>query len=118
VAAANVSALLHNSDPLKTFDYKPIGGLASLGQRQAVAQIGPIHLSGLPAWFAWRGIYLAKLPSLGDKVLVLLDWITDLFAPVDIAQLPVSRASRLFRLEGSQATPGTAQPTQPAGTPS
>ena len=67
VAAANIASLIHNSNTLKTFNYKPIGSLASLGQRQAVAQIGPIRLSGLPAWFAWRGIYLAKLPTLGDK---------------------------------------------------
>src|SRR5262249_48469974 len=118
VVAANIAALIHNSGTLKTFDYKPIGGLASLGQRQAVAPNGPPHLSGLPAWFAWRAIYLAKLPSLGDKLLVLLDWIADLFSPVDIAQLPLSRASRLYRFEGSQATPGAVQPTHPAGTPS
>src|SRR5262249_35503240 len=99
------------------FDYKPIGGLASLGQRQAVAQIGPIHLSGLPAWFAWRGVYLAKLPSFADKVFVLLDWISDLFSPVDTAQMPLSRASRLYHYEGSQAIPGAVPPTHPAGTP-
>jgi NADH dehydrogenase len=89
VAAANIAALTRSSGQLKIFDYKPIGSLASLGQRQAVAQIGRLQLSGLPAWFAWRGIYVAKLPTLADKVLVLLDWITDLFAPVDIVQIPL-----------------------------
>ena len=47
------------------------------------------RLSGLPAWFAWRAIYLAKLPTLSDKVRVGLDWITELFAPVDTVQLPI-----------------------------
>jgi NADH:ubiquinone reductase (H+-translocating) len=119
VAAANIAALIHNSNTLKTFNYKPIGSLASLGQRQAVAQIGPIRLSGLPAWFAWRGIYLAKLPTLGDKAMVLLDWVSDLFAPVDIAQLPLSRHSRLFGAvtpaRTEQEKQQKQQSTQPAG---
>ena len=116
VAAANIAALIHNSNTLKTFNYKPIGSLASLGQRQAVAQIGPIRLSGLPAWFAWRGIYLAKLPTLGDKAMVLLDWVSDLFAPVDIAQLPLSRHSRLFgAVTPARTEQQKQQSTQPAG---
>jgi NADH dehydrogenase len=91
VAAANIAALIRNTGVTRTFAYKPIGSLASLGHRQAVAQIGSLRLSGLPAWFAWRGIYLAKLPTLSDKVRVGLDWITDLFAPVDTVQLPIIR---------------------------
>jgi NADH dehydrogenase len=91
VAAENITAMLRNSGTLKTFDYKPIGSLAALGHRQAVAQIGRLRLSGLPAWLAWRSVYLAKLPTLADRMLVLLDWITDLVAPVDIIQIPLGR---------------------------
>jgi NADH dehydrogenase len=120
VAAANVAALVRGSETagMKTFDYKPIGSLASLGQRQAVAQMGPIRLSGLPAWFAWRGIYLAKLPTLGDRLLVFVDWITDLFAPVDIVQLQIDRNIRIFKEKRppivSGASPATAQPVPSA----
>jgi NADH dehydrogenase len=125
VAAANIVASMRSTGYLNTFDYNPIGSLASLGQRQAVAQIGPLRLSGLPAWFAWRGIYLAKLPNWGDRVRVGLDWVTDLFAPVDTAQLPIIRenlAATLTRLQmepipratGSATAPSTAQ----AGAPS
>ncbi|HEY7341575.1 MAG TPA: NAD(P)/FAD-dependent oxidoreductase [Ktedonobacterales bacterium] len=91
VAAANVAAAIRKTGKTRSFTYKPIGSLASLGHRQAVAQIGGVRLSGLPAWFAWRGIYLAKLPTFPDKVRIGLDWITDLFAPVDTVQLPVVR---------------------------
>src|SRR5215469_6542213 len=91
VAAHNIACLVHKVDGLKAFDYKPIGSLASLGQRQAVAQIGRFQFSGLPAWFAWRGIYLAKLPTLSDKIRVGLDWFTNVFAPIDTVQLPVIR---------------------------
>jgi NADH dehydrogenase len=49
VAAHNIACLIHKDGSLKAFDYTPIGSLASLGQRQAVAQIGRFQLSGLPA---------------------------------------------------------------------
>jgi NADH dehydrogenase len=113
VAAANIATLMAHSGQLKIFDYKPIGSLASLGQRQAVAQIGGLQLSGLPAWLAWRGIYLAKLPTLSDKVLVLLDWITDLFAPVDIIQIPVGRGTRIIHVPAT--TPATTASTSTQG---
>jgi NADH dehydrogenase len=96
VAAHNVACLIHNFGIQKAFAYKPIGSLASLGQRQAVAQMGPLQLSGLPAWFAWRGIYLAKLPTLADRMLVLVNWITDLVAPADIVQVPQGRQQRVL----------------------
>ena len=105
---------------LKTFDYKPIGSLASLGQRQAVAQMGPVRLSGLPAWFAWRGIYLAKLPTMADKALILLEWISDLFAPVDIVQVQLGRNTRIIHEKrppslwsASPTEAATAQPIPP-----
>jgi NADH dehydrogenase len=123
VAAANVATLVRGSETagMKTFDFKPIGSLASLGQRQAVAQIGPLRLSGLPAWIAWRGIYLAKLPTLGDKMLVFFDWITDLFAPVDIVQLQIDRNTRILKEKrppivssASQSGVSTSQPVPSA----
>ncbi len=119
VAAANIAALIHDSAPVKSFHYKPMGSLASLGQRQAVAQIGKIRLSGLPAWFAWRGIYLAKLPHLGQKVRVGLDWLTDLFAPVDTAQVPVIRENLRVVLASVETgtQPTFAQPTIPQQPP-
>jgi NADH dehydrogenase len=90
VAAANIAALLGGLPIQETFHYKPVGSLASLGHREAVAQMGGLRLSGLPAWFAWRGIYLAKTPTLTYKVRIGLDWITDLFAPVDTVELPIN----------------------------
>jgi NADH dehydrogenase FAD-containing subunit len=123
VAAANLAAQIRGLPATRTFHYKPIGSLASLGHRQAVAQIGDLRLSGLPAWFAWRAIYLGKLPTLADKVRVGLDWVTDLFAPVDTVQIPIIKEnltatmSRLWQ-EPAPAATGTGKPsTPPAATP-
>jgi NADH dehydrogenase len=118
VAAANVAALLRGAPMPKTFAYKPVGSLASLGHRQAVAQIGGLRLSGLPAWFAWRGIYLAKIPSLTDKVRIGLDWITDLFAPIDTVELPYisEHPGATMASLSLDAGSGTASP-KPEGAP-
>jgi NADH dehydrogenase len=34
----------------------------------------------------WRGIYLAKLPGIEQKIRVLIDWTVELFFPPDIVQ--------------------------------
>jgi len=115
VAAANIAAAIRKTGKTRSFTYKPIGSLASLGHRQAVAQIGSVRLSGLPAWFAWRGISLAKLPTFSDKVRIGLDWVTDLFAPVDTMQIPIVRenAASIGGLETLVASHGT-MPSAPA----
>ncbi|HMK91842.1 MAG TPA: FAD-dependent oxidoreductase [Thermoleophilia bacterium] len=89
VAARNIGATLHGDRPSHTFDYTPIGSLASLGHRKAVADIKGVNVAGLPAWFMWRGIYLAKLPHFSRKVQVALDWVGDVFSPAEITYLPI-----------------------------
>ena len=104
VAAKNVLALLRGEEPGETFDYTPIGSLASLGHREAVAQIKSVKVAGLLAWFMWRGIYLGKLPRFSRRVQVGFDWIGDLFNPAEIAYLPFG-AYPGARLVASAARP-------------
>jgi NADH:ubiquinone reductase (H+-translocating) len=79
----------------KPFKFKALGILASLGNRKAVADLMGIRLTGFLAWFAWRGIYLSKLPGFGRKVRVAIDWALDLFFARDITQLQVFQNDRL-----------------------
>jgi NADH dehydrogenase len=110
VAARNILALLRGGTPSRTFDYKPIGSLASLGHRRAVAEIKGIKLSGILAWFMWRGIYLGKLPGFSRKVQVGLDWIGDLFNPAEITYMPIGT----FAASRPQfVVPGAASPEAP-----
>ncbi len=91
VAAANIAAAIKGKR-LRAFSFTPIGSLATIGNYQAVAQIWNLPFSGLPAWLAWRAIYLFKLPGISRKVRVTLDWVLEALLPTDIVQLPV-RAS-------------------------
>ncbi len=73
----------------KPLAYRPLGMLACLGRRSAVAEICGLQFSGFFAWWLWRTIYLFKLPGLERKVRVAMDWTLDLFFPRDIVLLKV-----------------------------
>jgi NADH dehydrogenase len=71
----------------RPFDYSSKGSTAALGCRTGVAKVLGVKLSGFAAWFVWRTIYLAKMPGLGRKVRVALDWTLDLLFPGDYVAL-------------------------------
>jgi NADH dehydrogenase len=75
----------------KPFNFHPRGMLASIGHRNAVAVIYGVKLSGFFAWFLWRGIYLAKLPTLSRKLEVAISWACSVPFPPNIVQLEVSK---------------------------
>ena len=71
----------------KPFNFRPRGMLASIGHRNAVAEIYGVKLSGFFAWFLWRGIYLSKLPTLSRKLEVAMGWACAIPFPPNIVQL-------------------------------
>ena len=87
VAADNIVATLHGR-PLRTFDFKGLGKMGALGHRSAVAELPfGIKVSGFPAWWIWRSIYLTKLPGWGRRLRVASAWTLDLFLPPELVQL-------------------------------
>lgn len=92
--AHNIVATI-DQKPLKKFEFKNLGMLASLGRRAAVADMMGIRFSGFLAWFAWRTVYLSKLPGFVRKLRVALDWTLDLFFPRDITQIQTLKANKL-----------------------
>jgi NADH dehydrogenase len=75
----------------KPFNFRPRGMLASIGHRNAVAVIYGVKLSGFFAWFLWRGIYLAKLPTLSRKLEVAISWAVSIPFPPNIVQLVMAK---------------------------
>jgi NADH dehydrogenase len=84
-----------DNQPTKAFYFKPLGMLASIGNHRAVGQFFGLRISGFVAWFIWRGVYLAKMPSLARKVQIAFDWAWQLFFARDIVQLTVQQTERL-----------------------
>ena len=80
------------------FTFGALGQLASLGHGSAVADVFGLQLSGWLAWWLWRAVYLAKLPSLERKVRVLGDWLFGSMLPRDTARLKLERSTSFVRM--------------------
>jgi NADH:quinone reductase (non-electrogenic) len=86
IVAQNIAAVLVGR-PLKSFSFRTIGLLASIGRRMGVARIFGFNFSGFFAWWMWRTIYLSKLPGLDKKIRVAFDWTLDLLFPKDVCAI-------------------------------
>ncbi|MDZ7638479.1 MAG: FAD-dependent oxidoreductase [Bryobacterales bacterium] len=69
------------------FHFKPLGLMAAIGHRNAVAEVFGLQLSGFLAWFLWRGVYLSKMPSLSRKFQIAVDWAWELLFPPNSVEL-------------------------------
>ena len=78
------------------------GSLAALGCRTGVAKVLGVKLSGFPAWFLWRTVYLFKMPGWARKLRVGLDWTMDLVFPKDEVQLGLTQRRHRPTNEGPQ----------------
>ena len=56
------------------FRYRDRGSMATVGRNVAVAQIGPLRLSGLLGWMTWLFVHLMSLVSFRNRLLVLIGW--------------------------------------------
>ena len=74
----NLAAQIQRREP-EPFHYRSLGQLVDLGESSAVVNILGVKFSGLLGALVWRGVYLYELGHNLNRVLVLFDWITDLF---------------------------------------
>ena len=101
VLAANIVARIDGGEQ-RPFRYRTIGTLASLGSHTGVGVVFGIRVRGWLAWFMWRGYYWSRLPGIGRKVRVGLDWmLTSLFG-IDVVQLRVDDPSSAMGSSGSR----------------
>jgi NADH dehydrogenase len=73
-----VAALIREEtapDQRHPFAYADRGMLATIGRAQAVAQIGLLRLSGLPAWLLWCAVHIFLLIEFRSRVRVMSEWI-------------------------------------------
>jgi NADH:ubiquinone reductase (H+-translocating) len=92
--AANIARKVRG-EPTRPFAYKPMGQLSAIGHNKAVAEVCGIKLAGFVAWLMWRGVYLLKIPTLGRKVRLFLEWNWAMFFPPDISHLGYARTRRV-----------------------
>ena len=92
--AGNLRAAIAGT-PTRAFAYRSRGSMAALGHRKGVANIFGLQLTGLPAWLMWRAYYLSRMPTLGRKVRIFVEWTWGMFFPNDITNLRFSRSKEL-----------------------
>jgi len=92
LCADNLLASLEGK-PARPFTFRGLGVMAALGHRCGIAQVMKLKLSGFPAWWLWRTVYLMKLPGLDRKVRVGASWLIDLIFPPDLVQLRVGKST-------------------------
>jgi NADH dehydrogenase len=102
LAARNIVRSL-KGEPLQPFTYKPIGQLALVGRYRGVALVYGFKFSGLTAWAMWRAVYWAKMPSVKQKIRVLIDWCMDLLLePVGVSDFVTVPPARRQTVENAK----------------
>jgi NADH dehydrogenase len=72
--AARNAARLARGQPPRPFRYVDKGSLATIGRSAAVADLGRVRLTGLPAWLAWLGIHIFFLIGFRNRFVVMFEW--------------------------------------------
>jgi NADH dehydrogenase len=112
-AVAQAHALARNllarieGRPTAAFGHVSRGMMATTGHLKGVAQVGRLRLAGLPAWLLWRAYYLLRMPTLGRKLRIWVEWTWGMFFAADITHL------RFTRTAEADAEPPRTSVTQP-----
>jgi len=84
-----VASIDHRPERVEPFRYRTIGTLASIGHHTGVGVVFGIRVRGLLAWLMWRGYYWSRVPGIGGKARVALDWLLNALFGSDPVQLKV-----------------------------
>lgn len=60
--------------PLRAFEYKDLGNMATIGRASAIADFGSFKLTGSVAWLAWLFVHLLNLIGFRNRLVVLVQW--------------------------------------------
>ena len=62
------------------FKYRDKGTMATIGRSAAVAALGPIRLTGFPAWLAWLVVHIFFLVGFRNRAAVMFQWMYSYFS--------------------------------------
>ena len=69
-----IKARLAGKPEPKTFRYKDMGSMATIGRKSAIADFGHLRLSGMPAWWLWGLVHVAFLTGARNRLSVMVEW--------------------------------------------
>jgi NADH dehydrogenase len=73
--------------PVKDYEHKHVGSVASLGLYKGVAQVYGIKTKGVTAWLMHRAYHMSRMPTFARKAQVVIDWTQAFFFRREIVSL-------------------------------
>jgi NADH:ubiquinone reductase (H+-translocating) len=61
--------------PRGQFAYRDKGTMATVGRSRAIAKLGQLQLTGMPAWLAWMGVHVLFLIGFKNRFAVMFAWM-------------------------------------------
>jgi len=71
--AKNLRAMQYGK-PLKEYEYKDLGAMATFGRNNAVVDLPFVNFSGFWAWLVWTFLHLMLILSTKNKLFIFIDW--------------------------------------------
>ena len=59
----------------RSFHYRDMGSMATVGKSRAVVELGRLRFGGLLAWLAWMALHITVLIGFRNRLAVLSSWI-------------------------------------------
>jgi NADH dehydrogenase len=66
--------------PLRAFQYRNLGDMATIGRASAVADLPIMQLTGLIGWLAWLFVHIFNLIGFRNRVVVMVQWAWSYFS--------------------------------------
>lgn len=73
-AADQIKRRLRGEDTGQKFTYFDKGNMATISRFRAIAEVGPVRVTGVPAWGLWLGVHLAYLVGFKNRASTLFRW--------------------------------------------
>jgi NADH dehydrogenase len=71
--ARNLKRLI-DQRPLKEYEYKDLGVMATIGRNKAVVDLPFIRYKGYFAWLTWMFLHLMLILSVKNKLIIFIEW--------------------------------------------
>lgn len=70
---------LSKDKPMKSFVYKNLGTMATVGRNKAVAEFAGMKIGGFTAWVMWLVVHLRSILGVKNKIFVFINWMMNYF---------------------------------------
>ena len=77
--ARNLKKIDAGVDDLKSYEYRNLGTMATVGRNKAVVDLPFVKFKGRFAWFVWMFLHLMLILSVRNKLVIFINWAWNYF---------------------------------------